>query len=108
MVIELYRYVFSGKVVPVCSLFLSFAKSFGGNANSTVAAIARIYDCPEVANDKTENEEIVSLSRYFGKNSFVVIETVSEFEPSYDEFAAILRRIGLDTEISLSVSRSCV
>ncbi len=104
----MYRYIFSGKVVPVCSLFLSFAKSFGGNDNSTVAVIARIYDCPEVANDKTENEKIVSLSRYFGENSSVVIETVSEFEPSYDELAAILRRIGFDTEISLSVSRDFV
>ena len=104
----MYRYAFSGKVVPVYSLFASFAKAFGGNINSTVAAIARIYDCPEAANDKTENEEIVSLSRYFGENSFVVIETVSEFEPSYDEFTAILRRIGLGTEISLSVSRDFV
>ena len=104
----MYRYVFSGKVVPVCSLFLSFAKAFGGNANSTVAAIARGFECIDAVSNKTENEEIVSLSRYFGKNSFVVIETVSEFEPSYDEFAAILRRIGLDAEISLSVSRDFV
>ena len=63
--------------------FLSFAKSFGGNADSTVAAIARGFECIDAVSDKTENEKIVSLSRYFGENSFVVIETVSEFEPSY-------------------------
>ena len=101
----MYRYIFSGTVVPVCSLFLSFTKAFGGNADSTVAAIARGFECIDAVSDKTENEEIVSLSRYFGENSSVVLETVSLSDSSYDEFAAILRRIGLDSEISFSVSK---
>ena len=100
------RYICSGTPSSVCTLFISFAKNFGGNTDCTVAAIARMYECRESVNEKTEREKVVSLSRCFGENSKVVIETVSGYLPSQGAFLAVLKRIGIVPEIMMSVENN--
>ena len=95
------RYTFSGTPTSVGTFFISFAKHFGGNPDCTVATIARMYECLDGVNEKTEKEKVVSFSRTFGENPKVIIETDSDGTPSQEELSAILNRIGIVPEIGV-------